>query len=186
MQRQLQTLRGEIDRDQRMVALGLLRQLASLSTEQLTLAIASGRIDPPGDLWGRIEALLATSRLRYRQLNDARINRRGRFKPSDPPHPRPPRGLAAFARNGAYAGPYSDFRELVRALLGERLTAQPQDLQQHLDLDGIGLDLHLRGLLWTLTHAGQLHAFHPHPDLPPPATKPPTTPTKPRRAKRPR
>ena len=165
MHRLLRTTIAEIDRDHRLLVLALLRQLADLSTEQLTLALASGRVDDPDDLWRRIEDLLATSRLRYRELNNARILRRA--TPSRAAGPQPPRPLRDFARNGPYAGAYADLRDLARAALGD-LTLPPA-LADHLDLDALGLELHLRGALWTLAHDGKIHAFRVRPSAPDPA-----------------
>ena len=180
----LATTLTEIDRDHRLVALALLRQLAALSTEQLTAAVARGRLDDPDQLWRRIEDLLADSRSSYRRLNDARLTRRGRYS-ADPPHPRPPRHLRRFARHGAYAGAYDDLRALARAALGDlRL---PDHLLVHLDLDALALDLHLRGALWTLDRAGKIHAFRPPADHPAaPAHHPPLGAPRRRRQRRPR
>ncbi|HEY8380000.1 MAG TPA: hypothetical protein VIK91_26100 [Nannocystis sp.] len=148
---------AEIDRDDRMLVLGLLRQLTALHTEQLTLALAGGRIGDPLDLCKRLEAIAAASRAQFRRLNDARIGRRGRWSRELPDDPRLPVALRPFTRNGPHVGAYPDLRALARDVLGHK-TARP-DLEPYIDLDGLAIDLHLQGILWTLEHNGKIHAF---------------------------
>lgn len=146
----------EIDRDDRMVVLGLLRQLTALHTEQLTLALASGRIGDPLDLCKRIEAIAATSRAHCRRLNDARVSRRGRWSREIPEDSNVPVALRPFTRNGPHIGGYADLRALARDALGRQATPE---LESYVDLDGLAVDLHLQGVLWTLDHEGKIHAF---------------------------
>lgn len=148
---------AEIDRDHRMLVLALLRRLMAISTDQITHALAGGRIGDPLDVCQALEGLVSTSRAQYRRLNNARIHRRGRRSPDLPPDPRTPSDLRRFTRNGPYAGCYSDLRSLARDLLPS--DALPPRLERYLDLDALAIDLHLDGALWTLDHDGKIHAF---------------------------
>lgn len=147
----------EIDRDDRMIVLGLLRQLTDLHTEQLTLALASGRIGDPLDLCKRIEEIAATSRAHCRRLNNARVGRRGRWSREIPDDPHVPVALRPFTRNGPHVGEYPDLRALARGAIGRQPTLP--ELERYVDLDGLAIDLHLQGVLWTLDHEGKIHAF---------------------------
>ncbi len=176
---------AEIDRDDRMVVLALLRRLTALSTDEFTRTLATGRVGDPLDLCQRIEGLLATSRAQYRRLNDSRINRRGRA-------PRPladttaPAELRPFTRNGDHRGCYNDLRALALDVLPA--DALPPELERYVDLDALALDLHLDGALWTLDHDGKIHLFRCSRDTAndPPAPSSSKTRDRPRRTRRPR
>lgn len=147
---------AEIDRDHRLLVLMLLRRLTAISTEQLTQALAGGRVGDPLELCRRIERLLDASRARYRRLNNARLNRRARApRPLDDSNA--PAPLHPFTRNGPYAGCFADMRALARSVLPA--DAVSTDLERYLDLDELALDLHLDGAVWTLDHDGKIHAF---------------------------
>lgn len=159
---------AEIDRDQRMIVLALLRALTTLSTAQITRVLASGRVGDPLDLCQQLESLIATSRDHYRRLNNARINRRGRASRHPSTDPATPVALRPFARNGDYAGSFDELRSVTRSVLPAG--ALPSEFERYFDLDGLALDLHLDGALWTLDHDGKIHAFRCPRD---PAPRPP-------------
>ncbi len=149
---------AEIIRDERMVVLGLLRELIALSTKQLSLALANDRVHDPLKLRQEVEQIVARSRGHQRSLNDARINRRAFASSRHPTSPAPPPRLLPFARNGDYIGEFEHLGAVARACHPAHEAILP-DLAPHLDFDSQGLALHLDGFLWTLADGGKVHVF---------------------------
>ncbi len=149
---------AEITRDERMVVLGLLRDLIALTTQQLSLALANDRVHDPIVLRQEIEQIVARSRNHQRRLNDARINRRAVASSRHPTSPLPPPRVLPFARNGDYIGEFDHLGAVARACSPTH-AAIPAELTPHLDLHGQGLALHLNGSLWTLADGGKVHVF---------------------------
>ena len=75
-----------------------------------------------------------------------------------PTTPPPPPRLQPFARGGDYLGASERLGELARAEVEASGELDPT-LAAHLDLDGVGVDLHLQGVLWTVADQGKVHAF---------------------------
>jgi hypothetical protein len=153
--------RREIQRDEDIVAGGLLRGLLAIVIAALDRLLLHGaRIDVHA-LHDTLAAHLRSSRRHCRRLNDRRIVRRsGRRAVADgvPEVARP------FARNGAYLGAFPTLDALAARMLG--LNAVTDGRLDRLDLVGVALDLHLEGVVWTVDIAGEIHAFRPRPHGP--------------------
>lgn len=147
----------EIDRDERVILLVLRRRLLA----RLGPGLAGPR--EMASLLDNLALALADARDQARLLNDARINRRaerpqsrGAASPLSPSIPPP---LAAHACHGDYLGAFPDLiavgrMAIVTCLAGPVLS----DLSEG-SLTALALELHLRGVLWTLDHAGAVHVF---------------------------
>lgn len=149
---------AEIARDDRLIALSLLRQLVALSMEQLTLALGSGWIDDPPTLREKVEAIVARSTSHSRLLSNGRTNRRGTSPMRSPTTPPPPPRLQAFAHHGAYVGAHRRLGDIAR----EHLAATRHldtSIADRVDFDALALDLHLSGLMWTFADQEKVHVF---------------------------
>ncbi len=158
------TTSQEIDRDHALVLCDLLRNLGRLFIHAIdTLLLGGPTLDLP-DVQDQITALLEASSQHRRRLNDGRINRRG--DPSRPAETAPPVPEAArpFLRHGDYLGSYPTLQAFTARTLG--LGGIEATNLARLDLTGLGLDMHLHGIVWTITADGQLHAFRPRPPHP--------------------
>jgi hypothetical protein len=142
----------EIDRDERVVLLALRRRLLAL----LRPVLAPGA---PRELPAVLDALddaVAGARAQARRLNDARIVRRGE-RPQRTRSPRLPAALAGHACHGEYLGAFPDLAAVARMALGTCPREQMEGASTR--LTDLALDLHLRGVLWTLDHDGEVHVF---------------------------
>ncbi len=144
----------EIDRDERVVLLALRRRLRALLRPAL-VPEAPRELNVVLDAVGRA---VTEARAQARRLNDARIVRRGE-RPQRTTAPKLPAALASHACHGEYLGAFPDlaavghmaFKTCPEVQVGNALPdGGPTD---------IALDLHLRGILWTLDHAGEVHVF---------------------------
>lgn len=155
------TLLQEIDRDNALVLGDLLRNLVRLLLDALDSLLLGGPAIDPDTVQERLTELVTTSKQHHRRLNDARILRRGRVLPAtDTTHV--PEAARPFLRHGDYLGSYPSLQALAAHTLS--LAAVETTTLARLDLTGLGLDLHLHGIVWTITAEGHLHAFAPRPD----------------------
>jgi hypothetical protein len=143
-------VRREIDRDERVVLLALRRRL-----------IAALRRAPRPDLAAVLDAIdraVAEARVDARRLNDARIARRGE-RAQAPGGPAPPPALAPHACHGEYLGDFADLAAVGRMAVETWLEEHARKDMSRGALAELALALHLRGALWTVTHAGRVHVF---------------------------
>ena len=150
-------LRQTIDRDERVLACDLLRNLCHLLRDVLDNLLLGGPHLEILGLQDSVEQLARTSRANYRTLNNARITRRGTIH-HDTPQADVPAPARPFLRLGTYLGAFNSL-----SALAIHLTSPPTP-RKHQDLTGAGLDLHLQGVVWTIDLDRQLHAFRPHQD----------------------
>jgi hypothetical protein len=142
----------EIDRDEWVVLLALRRRLRALLRPALDPGVPR---DLPAVL-DAVEQAVAEARAQARRLNDARIVRRGE-RPQRTDSPAIPAALASHACHGAYLGAFPDLAAVARMALETCLEEQVEDAPTGM-LD-LALDLHLRGVVWTIDHAGEVHVF---------------------------
>lgn len=147
------TTAREIDRDERVVLLVLRRRL---------LATLGPALAGPRDLPALLDAMdlaVADARTHNRRLNDARINLRG----ERPQHPdaAPPPALAGHAHHGHYLGAFPDLAAVGRMAITTCLAGPVLSDLSPESLTDLALELHLRGALWTIDHAGMVHVFRP-------------------------
>ena len=167
----------EIDRDERVVLLVLGRRLAALLRAALDDRDAgrdAHRDDLPeqhehhpehheqhADLSAALDAMAATldrARAEARALNDARIARRAE-RPHSPGTVWLPPELRAHACHGDYLGAFADLAAVGRMAFHTCLMEPvPEDRPAPSPRD-LALELHLRGALWTIEHAGRVHVF---------------------------
>lgn len=141
----------EVDRDERVVLLVLRRRL---------LASLGPALPGPRDLptlLGALDRAVADARAHARRLNDARINRRGERPQST--DPQPPAPLTAHACHGRYLGAFPDLVAVGRMAITTCLAGPVLSDLSPESLVDLALELHLRGALWTLDHAGAVHVF---------------------------
>jgi len=151
----------EIARDEQLVRCDLLRNLGRVLLDALDTLLLGGPALDVRDLHEEVAAHLAASADHLRRLNDARIDRRG-DAPGAPQDPTDvPDAARPFLRNGAYLGSYDSLQSLAADALALDALAHPE--LARLDLTGVGLDLHLHGIVWTVLLDGRLHAFRPPP-----------------------
>lgn len=144
----------EIDRDERVILLLLRRRLLA--------ALGPGLAGPRelADLLDHLAHFIADARAQARRLNDARINRRGeRHQHGDGPEPPPE--LLPHACHGAYLGVFPDLAAVGRMAILTCLAGPVRSDLSEGSLVALALELHLRGALWTLDHAGAVHVFRP-------------------------
>ncbi len=142
----------EIDRDERVVLQLLRRRLLA----ELGPALAGPRELPT--VLDALARAVAEADLQARRLNDARIARRAE-RPQAPTIRPPPAALTTHACHGAYLGAFPDLMAIGRmAIVAGLVRPGPYDLSEG-SLTDLALELHLRGVLWTLDHAGAVHAF---------------------------
>ncbi len=151
----------EILRDEQLVSCDLLRNLGRLLLDTLDALLLGGPSLDVHHLHTKVAQLLTASGEHLRRLNDARINRRGNVRTSTVDTSGVPDAAQPFLRNGDYAGQYTSLQTLAADALALDALAHPE--LARLDLTGVGLDLHLHGILWTVVVDGNLHAFRPHP-----------------------
>jgi hypothetical protein len=142
----------EIDRDERVILLVLRRRLLA----RLGPGLAGPR--ELATLLDSLDLALADAREHARHLNDARINRRGeRWQPQPGPPPPPP--LAAHTCHGQYLGAFPDLSAVGRMAIVTCLAGPVLSDLSEGSLTALALELHLRGVLWTLDHGGAVHVF---------------------------
>lgn len=151
----------ELNRDERLVSCDLLRNLGRVLLDALDTLLLGGPSLDIEHLHGEIAAHLSASAEHLRRLNDARINRRGDAPRLPPDTEGVPDAAKPFLRNGAYLGAYDSLESLAADALALDALAHPE--LARLDLTGVGLDLHLHGIVWTVVLDGRLHAFRPPP-----------------------
>jgi hypothetical protein len=155
-ERMSSTLR-EIDRDERVVLLALRRRLCAAIRD----ALARPRRDLGVELDGLARAV-AGARIAARRLNDARIVRRGERPQAEVPAALPAE-LRAHACHGAYLGAFPDLAAVGRMAVATALVRRATSEARGGALASLALQLHLRGVLWTLDHAGRVHVFRCRP-----------------------
>lgn len=154
-------LQQAIDRDERLVACDLLRGLCHLLRDVLdNLLLGDQRLDI-FELQDSVEQLAHASRASASALNNARITRRGTIR-HDTEQTEVPEPARPFLRLGHYLGTFDSLRTLALHLTVP--PGLPTTPQKHHDLTGLGIDLHLQGVVWTIDLDHQLHAFRPHQD----------------------
>lgn len=153
------TTAQEILRDEQLVSCDLLRNLGRLLLGAIDALLLGGPSMNVQHLHAEVAALLAASGEHLRRLNDARINRRGAAHTRAPDPAGVPAAAQPFLRNGAYLGSFSSLQTLAADTLALDALAHPE--LARLDLTGVGLDLHLHGIVWTVMVDGRLHAFRP-------------------------
>jgi len=149
----------EILRDEQLVSCDLLRNLGRLLLDAIDTLLLGGPSLDAQHLHAEVAALLAASDDHLRRLNDARINRRGEAPTRTHDTTGVPDAALPFLRNGAYLGSYTSLQTLAADALALDALAHPE--LARLDLTGVGLDLHLHGIVWTVMVDGRLHAFRP-------------------------
>ena len=135
--------REEIERDHRLVSQGLVAELARLVAATPTLA--------PGQLFDRVDAVLAASRDDYHRLNNARINLRAargvQYEDSVPL----PAELAAYGHRGNYHGAWSSMAAIAADLAPlPGVSVNARELAE---------EMHRRCELFTLELGGVVHVF---------------------------
>jgi len=148
--------RAEIDRDQRLVALGFLKNLQRLVDDQVARVLLDDAVWPDQVLEA-VQAVLEAGAAEHRDLNDLRINLRGQrcatFEDTAPL----PEMLAAYRHRGNYHGAFATMADAGRVLLLE--LALPEGWLDR----GLGVMLaellHRRGELWTFERSGAVHVF---------------------------
>jgi len=152
----------EVHRDEQLVNCDLLRNLGRILLDTLDTLLLGG---PPLDvraLHSEVAQILSDSDGHLRRLNDARINRRGRAPTRTVDAQPVPEAARPFARHGSYLGAYASLQALAADTLALDAIVHPE--LARLDLTGVGLDLHLHGIVWTIMADGTLHAFRPPPE----------------------
>lgn len=147
-------IRLETSRDLRVTAVGLAHELVKTAVRSLERAALDNSDPDVARLFDEVDALVARFRTHHRDLNDARVVRRGTrlsggaIDPSVPPAARP------FSYIGAYFGAYSSLDAFARGALGfsERKSKGYDGTQE-------ALELHLQGKYWTFQRDGTLYAF---------------------------
>lgn len=148
-----QRTRHEITRDVRITAAGFAHELVKTAVASLERA-ALGDSDPDvARLFDEVDALVDRFRHHHRELNNARVTRRGN-RLARGPEPGVPEPARPFSYVGAYFGAYSDFEAFARGALGFNGKLHPRT-----DMTGVGLDMHLQRQYWTIEREGTLYAF---------------------------
>jgi hypothetical protein len=153
----------EIERDDTLVLGDLLRNIGRLLLGALDTLLLGGPALDASTMQTQLAELLDASNQHSRRLNDARILRRGQIRPPDA-STSVPEAARPFLRHGEYLGSFPTLQALAARTLA--LDGLEVTTLARLDLTGLGLDLHLHGIVWTITADGQLHAFRPHPHQP--------------------
>ena len=151
----------EIRRDEQLVSYDLLRNLGRLLLDAMDTLLLGGPALDVQHLHTKVAQILTASGDHLRRLNDARINRRGEIRTRTLDTATTPEAAQPYLRNGVYVGSYTSLQTLAADALALDALANPE--LARLDLTGVGLDLHLHGILWTVMIDGSLHAFRPHP-----------------------
>ena len=151
----------EIRRDEQLVSCDLLRNLGRLLLDAMDTLLLGGPALDVQHLHTKVAQILTASGDHLRRLNDARINRRGEIRTRTLDTATTPEAAQPYLRNGVYVGSYTSLQTLAADALALDALANPE--LARLDLTGVGLDLHLHGILWTVMIDGSLHAFRPHP-----------------------
>lgn len=154
-------LEREIDRDARVTTSGFVHEIVAATLGQLQRVSLASACPDPVDMFDAVDAITRKFRNLHRRLNDARINRRGEAPARDHDTSGVPVAAQPFLRNGTYLGSYASLQTLAADALALDALAQPE--LARLDLTGVGLDLHLHGIVWTVMVDGRLQAFRPPP-----------------------
>lgn len=141
--------RLEIDRDHRLVARALAREVTRVLAEE-----GDGH---PELLMERLEAALAVSRADYQRLNDARINLRAARGASFEDTVPLPAALDSYGHRGNYHGAH-DSIDALGLLLGP-LVGLPEGDAGGSTAAALTEALHLRCEIWTLERGGVVHVF---------------------------
>jgi len=149
----------EIDRDNTLVLCDLLRNIGRLLLAAIDSLLLGGSTLDALDVAEQLSELLEASSQHRRRLNDARITRRAEVTAPAADEPPVPEAAQPFLRHGEYLGSYPSLHALAAHTLG--LASLEGTTLARLDLTGLGLDMHLHGIVWTITADGQLHAFRP-------------------------
>lgn len=157
-----QRLQREFDRDARVTAAGLARELVKTAFDTLEKAALGDATPDVAGFLAQVEALAGQYREHQRDLFNARLRRPAvTGEVADPEVPAPAR---RFAHVGHYFGAYPDLETFARdaaASLG--LSREPWAGALHgparPDLRALAIDLHVRGEFWTVELDGVVHAF---------------------------
>ena len=144
----------EIDRDERVVLLALRRRLRAL----LRAALEPGATRELAAVLEALADAVAEARAQARRLNDGRITRRGE-RPQRAKGPNPPAALATHACHGEYLGAFVDMAAVGHMALTTCPEVPVCKAFRDRAFTGLALNLHLRGVLWTLEHEGRVHVF---------------------------
>lgn len=153
--------RAEIERDLRLVSLGLLQALEILVDEEFARLMRADACAAPFLLLDEIEAVVTTYREDLARLSAARIELRAE---RDRPHSHSiplPQVLAAFRHRGNYHGAFASMAELGHALgVGFGL---PEAWVEPSAAAALAAALHRRREIWTFERSGVIHVFgRPH------------------------
>lgn len=153
--------RAEIERDLRLVSLGLLQALEILVDEEFARLMREHASAAPFLLLDQIEALVATCREDLVRLNSARIELRAERDRSHANSIPLPQILAAFRHRGNYHGAFASMSDLGRALgVGLGL---PEAWMEPSAAAALAAGLHRRHEIWTFERNGAIHVFgRPH------------------------
>lgn len=147
----------EIERDEQLVTASLVRGLVQVLLDVLdNLLLQQTRPDLDA-LHCQLEAVLGGATRARRSLNDERITRRAERHNNPPAAPEP---AGPFRHHGAYVGSFPSLQAVAANALA--LDGIASTRLARYDLTGLGLDLHLNGVLWTIDIDGELHTFRPH------------------------
>lgn len=149
-----QRVQAEIERDARVTAAGFAHELVQTAVKTLErAALSEGPVDT-ARFFEEIDGLLHRFRAHYRELNNARIVRRGERPQQGEPAADVPEAARPFAYVGPYFGAFADLETFARDAVAAVRAPNP-----YLDLFRVALDLHLRGEFWTVERDGVVHAF---------------------------
>ena len=153
--------RAEIERDLRLVSLGLLQALEILVDEEFARLMREHASAAPFLLLDQIETLVATCREDLGRLSSARIELRAERDRSHANSIPLPQALAAFRHRGNYHGAFASMSELGRALgMGLGL---PEAWMDPSAAAVLAAGLHRRREIWTFERNGAIHVFgRPH------------------------
>ena len=149
--------RAEIERDHRLVSLGLLHNLESLVDDELARLMVEHASAAPFLLLEKVEALVATCREDLVRLNNERIELRAERGREQADLVSLPEVLAAFRHRGNYHGAFASMADLGRALgTGGGL---PEAWLHTSATAALAEALHRRGEIWTFERSGAVHVF---------------------------
>lgn len=153
--------RAEIERDHRLISLGLLHNLETLVDDELARMMTEHACAAPFMLLDKVEALAATSREELTRLNSARVELRGERGRGHMDASPLPEVLAAFRHRGNYHGAFASMADL-----GEALGAGcglPEAWMHPSATAALAEALHRRAEIWTFERNGAVHVFcKPH------------------------
>lgn len=148
--------RAEIERDHRLVSLGLLQTLETLVDEELARLMREHASAAPYLLLEQIEAVAATHREDLARLGEARLECRVANQSHANTTPLPD-VLAALRHRGNYHGAFASMADLGRAL-GSGI-GLPEAWVEPAAATALASALHRRREIWTFERSGAIHVF---------------------------